>query len=236
MNGARLAAHKKDDDYKTPPEKSFTEKWFSCFSLCKNLKSIACLKSGPGSIESVHGIRALSMPWVVTGHIILYGHGVTDNLESNLTYMELWHWQPLTTDFLGVDTFIALSGFLLSYLFFEQQKMLKRHKPPGFYTVLYGAMSRYIRLAPYLFIVVLMGYTMTIFLEDTTPFKVGEDIENNCGNYWWRNILLINNLFTGHEICLTWTWFASNDFQSFILGLSILIVYSRYEINIGLLN
>lgn len=217
---------KKDDDAIKQYKRSLAEKWFNCFSLSNNFNGIMSMNTGSGSLASIHGVRALSMPWLVVGHIILYGQGSIANIESNLTYTELWYFQPLTTDFLGVDTFIALSGFLISYLFFEHQKK-NPNKKHGLGTVMAGTISRYIRLAPYLFIVVLMSYVMTIYLEDTTPFKLGESLEKNCGEYWWRNLFLINNLFSGLDLCLSWSWFASNDFQSFIVGISVLVIYSK---------
>lgn len=48
----------------------------------------------------------------------------------------------------------------------------------------------------------LFAVTMSMFLNDTSQFVPVENIEVNCKNYWWRNALLIQNLYPMSEMCL----------------------------------
>ena len=44
-----------------------------CFSLYTNVPKILHAKAGPGAVTCVHGIRFISLTWVVLGHTYNYG-------------------------------------------------------------------------------------------------------------------------------------------------------------------
>lgn len=44
-----------------------------CFSVIKNTKSILSTHVPTGVVGSLNGIRALSMTWVILGHIYYFG-------------------------------------------------------------------------------------------------------------------------------------------------------------------
>lgn len=45
--------------------------------------------------------------------------------------------------------------------------------------------------------------------------------------YWWRNLLFINNFYPLSEVCLSWSWYLSVDFQCFTIGTIILIIFTN---------
>ena len=44
-----------------------------CFSVIKNTKTVLSTSNPPGAITAVHGIRTISMWWVVLGHTFELG-------------------------------------------------------------------------------------------------------------------------------------------------------------------
>nr|CAD7433433.1 unnamed protein product [Timema monikensis] len=62
----------------------------------------------------------------------------------------------------------------------------------------------------------------------TSIFHMTERADLVCPKYWWRNLLYINNLFSREEMCMSWSWYLSNDMQFFIIATFLLIMSSRY--------
>lgn len=81
----------------------------------------------------------------------------------------------------------------------------------------------------------LFAVTLSIFLNDTSQFMNIENIELNCKNYWWRNLLFIQNLYPLSEMCMSWSWYVATDFQLFILS-SILLAFSAKYANVDSLS
>ncbi|XP_062587685.1 O-acyltransferase like protein-like, partial [Saccostrea cucullata] len=50
---------------------------------------------------------------------------------------------------------------------------------------------------------------------------------HNCKEYWWRNLLYIQNFFPVGEECIGWGWYLAVDMQFFVL--SPLIIYPLYR-------
>lgn len=73
--------------------------------------------------------------------------------------------------------------------------------------------------------VLLIAIIVAMFINDTSQFFMIEDVEGNCRRFWWRNLLMIQNLFPKDEICMTWSWYVAADFQLFIAA-SILLALS----------
>ncbi|XP_070499419.1 nose resistant to fluoxetine protein 6-like [Chironomus tepperi] len=90
--------------------------------------------------------------------------------------------------------------------------------------VVKGTINRYIRIAPCFMILMLFAVTFSIILNDTSQFLPVENIEVNCKNYWWRNMLFIQNMYPLSEMCLSWSWYVSTDFQLFIIASIILAI------------
>lgn len=45
--------------------------------------------------------------------------------------------------------------------------------------------------------------------------------------YWWRNLLFINNFYPLSEMCMSWSWYLSVDFQCFTIGTIILVIWTN---------
>lgn len=63
-----------------------------------------------------------------------------------------------------------------------------------------------------------------MYLNDTSQFNQFEDLEKNCKQYWWRNLLMIHNYFEQHDMCMSWSWYVAADFQLFAVASVLLAV------------
>lgn len=155
--------------------------------------------------------------------------------------------QPFYAALLAVDIFFVIAGFLMSFRFFELQKKQKTVNLVTF--TLRKVLMRYMRLAPafalvsgnsrlsivefrdeqinklYYLQILLIAIVVAMFINDTSQFFMIEDVEGNCKRFWWRNLLMIQNLFPRDELCMTWSWYVAADFQLFIAA-SILLAVS----------
>lgn len=99
----------KKDQLKKP---GFFDKFIMSFSLKRNSKIITTSSLGNDSIESIHGLRALGMCWIIVGHTFFYAPGTIDNLQMILTYAENWYLQPVFAVAMAVDTYFVI-GYIL---------------------------------------------------------------------------------------------------------------------------
>ncbi|XP_023338900.1 uncharacterized protein LOC111709470 [Eurytemora carolleeae] len=193
------------------------------FSAIRNFRKIVNIDESSEDLNFLHGMRFLSMTWVILGHTFFFSLPYLDNLKplfdeakSSLSF------QAVLQGTFAVDTFFFISGLLFTYLFFN-----KLTSKPGSVNTVIGwsqlIIHRFIRiLPPYLALVVLLE-PLSFFLcsGPLCPSKPGV----NCGMYWWRNILNIQNFFHFDEMCAAWTWYLALDFQFFVLTVPVLVVF-----------
>lgn len=88
--------------------RSFVHRLFSCFSISKNIGIITSKSVGQDSIEVIHGIRAIGIIWIISGHIFYYGPGAIDNLQMVFTYAQIWYYQPMFAVAMVVDSYFVI--------------------------------------------------------------------------------------------------------------------------------
>ncbi|CAH1266285.1 Hypp3334 [Branchiostoma lanceolatum] len=111
---------------------------------------------------------------------------------------------------LAVDAFLVLSGFLVSHVLLVQLK--KRDGEFTWRDLGLHYLHRYWRLTP-IYLAVMLVYL---------PFDKG------CRNYWWTNLLYINNHFMEPEQqCTGSSWYLGVDMQLHIIAPALII--SQYK-------
>lgn len=83
-----------------------------------------------------------------------------DNLQLAFSFGQSVALQPFFAAAISVDSFYTISGFLLSYAFYEKQK--KRPSKSLAMDVIRGTISRYMRIAPCFMIVRMQLQFITI--------------------------------------------------------------------------
>lgn len=206
------------------------------FSLKTNFNSICDRNVGSDTISCIHGIRAISMAWIILGHTCIICFKYSDNMELRKVVEQQFFFQSITNAAYSVDTFFFISGFLVSFIYFRTNakgKLEKLSKGVNEFTAgarhFGGLVSyRFIRLtAPYLYVLGITEVVMKYFASNSV-FEPPLQDHINCPKYWWRNMLYINTLFPSEDMCMIWSWYLSNDTQFYIIGAIILIVAVRH--------
>lgn len=205
------------------------------FSVIRNMRQICDSSIGADTIPIIHGLRSISMGWVILGHTCIVAFKYSDNMEFRKVAERELLFQTINNSAFTVDTFFFISGLLVSFLYFRTMAKVnvnKITKTTGFLShciEFIGLLGyRFCRLTvPYIFTLGLVEISMKWFYYNSV-FDPPADDHLNCPNYWWRNLLYVNTLFPVKEMCMLWSWYLADDTQFYILGIILLILAVRH--------
>ncbi|XP_075157249.1 uncharacterized protein LOC142230492 [Haematobia irritans] len=220
------------ETYEAKQQLGFHEQVLLCFAFQTNASTIMSLDETKESQTScVHGLRVISVMWTIMVHTYLQVFNIGENRFTRVIVERSTWYQFIGNATFSVDTFFFISGFLVTLLYLKQDKKLPERTSQflkkGFVDTAIVVIYRYIRLTPtYLFVIFFNDFAgrqtfdNSVF-QPTVPHRT-------CSQYWWRNILYINNFYPLSEFCMIWSWYMANDMQFFIMA-SILLMFSiRY--------
>ncbi|XP_042891509.1 nose resistant to fluoxetine protein 6-like [Penaeus japonicus] len=200
------------------------------FSVSGNLKRIFQInnKQDPSVISCLHGMRVLSMTWVVWGHSYAFKTTVSKNALGMYRLTNKVIDQTLVNASYSVDTFFFMSGLLVLYGVMREQQRSGRVNWFLFY------FHRFIRLSPAIAMTAGMAATLSKFAL-TGPYggEVQRSLVDSCRAYWWKDALFVSNIDTQH-FCLGQCWYTAVDTQIYIC-LPIILVPLLWKPNLGLL-
>ncbi|XP_059145283.1 nose resistant to fluoxetine protein 6-like, partial [Physella acuta] len=206
-------------------------RFFLAFSISTNLQEILAAKHSPSDIHCLHGIKVMSISWVILGHVFF----LTPHFANLLTVNDMskwWSFQGITNGVFAVDTFFLISGCLVAYLFLKTARRAGGLKWK--HMVLYYV-HRYLRITP-LFALAMLFYTgITPYLESGPFAREAHDRDVVCRDTWWANILYITNLLDDPNACINWSWYLPNDMQFYVVAPLALIPMALGQRVIGLL-
>ncbi|GBN40924.1 Nose resistant to fluoxetine protein 6 [Araneus ventricosus] len=198
--------------------------FFSCFCLITNGERILNTDSAEGQLPCLHGIRFLSMSWVILCHAYATCFSAIRNPAEVTKFIDHWTFQIILNGFYSVDSFFLLSAFLVAHLFFKQCE-----KTNGKIPWLYFYIHRYIRLTPVYMIVVAFYSTLNKYLGSGPIWPdSAANTDPNCDVSLWRNLLYISNFNPDVQKCMAWTWYLANDMQFYIISPLFLVTLWRW--------
>ncbi|PAV56380.1 hypothetical protein WR25_15490 [Diploscapter pachys] len=208
------------------------------YSVYRNGSEILKTSNKEGDIECLHGIRFLSMCWIILGHTYYYlGTSLTtDNLIPTLiSFPQMFYTQIIVQAPLAVDSFFFLSGMLAAYLFFRKVKFGGIRNPFSIVTWLFIFLKRYTRITPTYAVIMLLDVTLFTYISNG-PFWRPIELQG-CRIAWWTNFLYLNNwLLQDVECCMGWTWYLANDTQFYyVLYPLLIVIFLKFGRNIGVL-
>ncbi|CAK1547990.1 unnamed protein product [Leptosia nina] len=212
------------------------------FSMKANILQIFDQTVGADTVPVVHGLRSLSMVWVIFGHTCIVVFKYADNTALRAILEKSFWFQLIISAVYSVDTFFCLGGMLVSFLYFRTnakgklERLTKgRRKITAGILQFLGLMGyRFARLtAPYLFMLGVVEVTMKWFANNAVFEPPAMDHET-CPKYWWRNLLYINTLFPVDQMCMLWSWYLSDDTQFYAVS-AILLILATSQFKLSLI-
>ncbi|XP_076346880.1 nose resistant to fluoxetine protein 6-like isoform X2 [Tachypleus tridentatus] len=189
-------------------------KFLMCFSVYTNGARILDTTPGKGQLNCLHGIRFLTMSWVILGHTYRFSMQVVGNVLEAVKDKDSFAFTAVSNFSFSVDSFFLLSGLLLAYLFFKDS--VGNRKTVSYWVHFY--IHRIWRLTPVYMMVLAFDAVLWKHLS-SGPFwsEDGYDGEK-CKKNWWYNLLYINNFNKQGEQCLGPTWYLANDMQMYLVS------------------
>ncbi|XP_077525920.1 nose resistant to fluoxetine protein 6-like [Haemaphysalis longicornis] len=197
------------------------------FSVVSNTRVLLQVATEKGSeayrYRFLHGIRFLSIVWIVLGHCYASPSEVWSRIVNAVLHADHWENIIITSGFQSVDTFFFLGGFLLA----AGACKLRR---TGVIVFVLGVVVRIIRtMAPVFFFIMCVRLLPLMTSGPDAKAFFGET--NKETKEKWLSLLLqvmnynLNPTFDqrvfGHF------WYLSLDFQFFVLCLPILLLLKR---------
>ncbi|VVC24505.1 Nose resistant-to-fluoxetine protein, N-terminal,Acyltransferase 3 [Cinara cedri] len=203
---------KRDDEFK---KKSI----LVAFSIPSNMKKLMSNNEKTAEFCGINILKIFSCLIVLFGHRIMYigAHPLynINKLEESYSIMVygIIHNGPLV-----VDIFFVLSGFLTFHSMHSHLVKTKRFNMP---LILF---LRWCRLMPIYGVLIAFHAFVFLHLSDGPLWKnMAVKESENCINYWWTNVLFINNYVHVERPCMIQSWYLACDLHLCAVG--ILIVY-----------
>lgn len=153
-------------------------------------------------IPSIDGLRALSVLWMISFHILYFsGHWLQRDQYLLLIGTPLL--APFVQGHLGVDVFFVISGYLIARLLFTEQEASGTLRIGRFY------LRRATRILPAYVVTLLLGWLIL------SEYSHSESA--------WANILFLNNFLPFDRQCMGWTWSLAVEEQFYVLFPLLLI-------------
>lgn len=188
-----------------------------CFSIPANLRLLASKPerlSDSYQLRFLHGLRAVSIYYIVYGHSTCEMAFVSANSTYALQYIDSYESTLTLASFLSVDNFFFMSGYLLSYTLHG----LKKGR--GVLAVIVIIVRRWYRLVlPLVFVACCFSLLPMIATGPTTTL-VYDHFYADVTGYWWAFVLNIRNMYEEltHGVSVH-TWYISADYQLFLAAL-----------------
>ena len=203
------------------------------FSLYHSLSALLSTKRSPTTISCADGIRVISLCWYMAGHTLVWlisGNLLDNGLEFMKVQIPQAFAQLIVQGFFSVDSFFFISGLLVAYLTLQEMSFraasgLKWRVFPFVSYYVY----RYFRLTIVYGFVVLFFIQLLPYLGYGPVWSVVDNYAADCGEYWWTNLLYINNFYPSfNNHCITGTWYLSADMQLYAVSPLLLIPLFLY--------
>lgn len=184
--------------------------------------------ASPKQLSCVHGVRFISMIWVVYGHTVLNTdyHSLThafQALEQDITNIFIL---PTLNGNFSVDTFFLVSGLLSAYIIFSVDIKFNAF----FYIV-----ARYARLTPQLIIIILLFFLLPL-AGDGPLYRQGTDVHaERCYKNFWVDLLYLQSYINRKDLCIIPSWWLSIEMTFTIMSLFIIpVLFKKPKLGLAL--
>lgn len=207
--------------YASKGRKPTRSSFLKAFSVTQNLPRLFETRINEEHLPGVDGLRTLSMMWVVSCHaFIISAHLPIANVERARDIFEVPSIAFGPSGLLSVDTFLVMSGMLVSYVYLRRSATGRSVSLIGYYLL------RLVRLVPCLALVLLLQSTILLKLRDGPLWR--RQPAQQCPDTWWYILLQICNYFRPDTVqCMVHLWYLSLDWQLYVFAPLALIWMRR---------
>ncbi|GFR01364.1 nose resistant to fluoxetine protein 6, partial [Trichonephila clavata] len=136
-------SRRKDDNGKPLPLNIF-QQILLAFSVYTNAQKLCSFNSKTSEMKSLHGIRALSMTWVILGHTYIWiNFQALTKSSAASSWLNNIEFEAILNGWLSVSSFIFLSGLLTTYTTLQYME-----KTSGKINIFLYIIRRFLRLYP----------------------------------------------------------------------------------------
>ncbi|XP_075168239.1 nose resistant to fluoxetine protein 6-like [Haematobia irritans] len=204
-----------------------------CFDMQENLTKMFSVKDPkPTEIPVINGLRSICAVWILFFHVMWYMYFTVHNKTFLISYAEKLFFQYISSAPIMVDVFFTISGFLQTYNFFRNAKKVEMIRNNSFVQntkqFFKSVFHRYLRLVPLYLVVMAVVDLLFVYIGKVSVYDINEKFDENCANYWWRNLFFIQNLFDHKDMCVNWTWSLACEMQYFLIATILLFAYTKH--------
>ncbi|XP_050440159.1 O-acyltransferase like protein-like isoform X1 [Adelges cooleyi] len=194
------------------------------FSVIKNGNNLTKYNKN-NELNIFNGLVSIQMMLIVVGHgrlidinLPLLYPKLTEEFFQDTHHNSFLFWHN------SVDSFIFVSGYLLYMTTINKF----RKSGDNWFLIPKIIMYKYLKSLP----VHVTMIILTIFIVPHMgggPFwanKMGMEA-NKCKQYWWTNLLVINNFVDGEKQCLYAGYFISLQLQLMVIGIIVVYIYGK---------
>ncbi|XP_070168533.1 nose resistant to fluoxetine protein 6-like [Polyergus mexicanus] len=203
-----------------------------CFSVYTNTKIIFSTKLDANAIPTIHGLKFLTMNWIILFRTIFFMLNYIDNKTFLWRIFPDFFIQVLRNIIIPTDTFLFTSGLLVAYLYLKDKMGKDKTTSTNYKAKLneffIHIIKRFIRLTPAYMMMIGILQLNSAWYDKNSQFYPNYRLHEICTKYLWRNFVYINNLFDLDSMCMIWSWYLANDMQYFIIATVLLILSTVY--------
>ncbi|GAB6022493.1 hypothetical protein CHUAL_006600 [Chamberlinius hualienensis] len=193
------------------------------FSYYKNTIKIFNMEEPGSTISSIHGLKTFSMLWIAVVHVAVVtfqDYPWRNQLNAlKIAKRDSWFIQLFADAAISTDIFFVISGLLVTFVTFNTMKKLKTK-----FNVFQFYLYRYWRLTPPYAVVLAIVAGLVVHLGEGPTWALIRNDAKKCQNYWWRNILYIQNLFPDfYAQCMLPSWYLAVDTQMYLIAPAFII-------------
>ncbi|XP_064459086.1 nose resistant to fluoxetine protein 6-like [Ornithodoros turicata] len=185
---------------------------FSVASNTRMLLGVGNKGSEAHTLRFLHGIRFLSMMWIVFGHAYSSGSSIAGRLANVFVYSDRALYVIIFGAYLSVDTFLFLGGFLLTY------NTLKHRKTNKLVSWITGVCRFYIRINAPVFFMIMCLYLLPLIITGPRAQELYSQMFSDVRENWWTLLLNVRNVVNDVDVtALGHLWYLSVAFQAFLV-------------------
>ena len=217
----RKRASDRKSDCQEDTEESFAVKLVMALSSLSNFRALVSMEEKKGSISAIHGIRVISMIWIILTHTYLVPIKESFSFARHFLYVvEGAPFQLIVNGWVLVDTFFFLGAMLATSSLLASLK-----KSTGKLDVGQVIANRISRLTPNMWFTIALITVLPSLGSGPMWQEYFAGQSRRCQNYWWATMFYFNNWMPESKLCLLHTWYLSADMQMFLISLLLVPLF-----------